>query len=180
MIELKYPMTVNIYNNICSCSPKMDDNLFSSVLLNICPLLDNPDFYNQYINHSFSVTSCSNGCIQVSYPGNPRSDKWFKNQREGWSREINKSIFLYCGNRGKRYYPHYGNKPAFIQDNGTTFQIQDQIPFVYDCYSGQMRRVYYWSGEGLRLLSNMGVYCVLDEIRSGFSKRWGCELTYRD
>lgn len=172
MIELKYPMTKNIYNNICACSPKMDDTLFSSVLLNICPLLDNPDFYNQFTNRTFTVTPCSNGCVQVSYPGKPSSDKWFKNQREGWCREIDKRVFLYCGDRKRRYYPRYGNKPAFIQDDGTNYDIQNQTPFVYDCHSDFVNRVYYWSSEGLRLLSNMGVYRVSDEIKSGFSKIW--------
>lgn len=147
----------------------MEDPLFQYVLGNICPLLDDPSFAAQYTNKQVTIVSCSNGCVQVSYEGHPPVDKWFRNHQQGWCREHTKNYsVLYYGNQNLKYRPASGQKRGCIVNAEGTHVIQNQNPFIYECQSDMfMKSVYYFTGEGLHMLSNMGIFSIKEEIATG-------------
>ena len=158
---------MNIFNNVCTCFTETSIDQFTSILQNCLPVLDSPSFKQQYFNHTLSISTCTNNCVQVSIQG--VSDQWFKNQKLGWQRKnFPKYKLLSYGDQSvSLYYPLNSANPTKLLENNSYLDLRVINPFVYECRSDFVTRVYCFTSEGLKLISNMGVFAISEIITNG-------------
>ena len=158
---------MNIFNNICICFTRTPLDQFTSILQNSLQILDSPKFFQQYANHTLSISTCTNHCVQVSIQG--VSDQWYRNQKLGWQRKnFPKYRLLSYGDQTvSLYYPLNSANPTKLLESNVYLDLQMLSPFVYECRSDFVRKVYCFTSEGLKLISNMGVFAIYDLITNG-------------